>query len=801
MDEQHKSLPGGHSELEGHRRSVDIPGPLRPQTYPSYPSEAYGRDSQEDVAQAGLMEYWRILRRRKGAVILAAFLGLVAGVLFTVPQTPVYEARTSLEIQDMNQNFLNMKDVSPVADESTYAALTDIQTQIKILQSETLIARTVQKLRVGTAVDLKAETGRVPAWRKALNLPMPSPMDQREASLRAAANNLKVRSAGQTRIIELLFDSTMPRLAADFLNTLTNEYIDQNMEARWQMSQRTGDWLSRQLDDMRIKLEHSEDALQAYARQSGLLYTGDKQSVSEEKLQQLQTSLLAARADRIARQSKWEIAHGASPETLPDVLNDGGLQADQAKLADLQRQRAELNSIYQPEYGKVKRLDVQIEEIGKILAAERKSILERIRHDFDEASRREALLQQDYDTQARLVTADGEKSVQYNILKREVDSNRQLYDAMLQRVKESSIASAMRASNIRVVDAASTPRTPYKPSLKINGGLGLLAGLLLGIAFVIIREREDRTLQEPGEAPFWLNVPELGIIPSALERGRLSNSYYSSKRVVEAKPSLSLAVLAEGEPAPASPEQIELVTWQRKASMIAEAFRVVLTSLLFTGNNGSRPRVLVLTSAGPREGKSTVASNLAIALAEIKQKVLLIDADLRKPRQHEIFHVPNERGLGTLLAERPLPPERLEGIVQQTRIPGLFLLPSGPSTQAAANLLYSANLPELLAKFKQEFDMVILDTPPMLLMPDARVVGRIADGVLLVFRAGLTTRDAAMASRQRFSEDETRVVGTILNGWDPKRTSNGYYGYRNGYGYEGYSHYYAASDGNRDAGN
>ena len=500
----------------------------------------------------------------------------------------------------------------------------------------------------------------------------------------------------------------------------------------------------------------------------------------------------------LGKQSKWEFAKAASPEILPNVLNDASLQADQGKLAELQRQRAELITVFQPEYAKVKRLDTQIAELQKSLTAERKSLLERVRQDFEEAAHRESLLAKDYAAQTQLVTADGAKSIQYNILKREVDSNRQLYDAMLQRLKESSIASAMRASNIRVVDAAKAPKSPYKPNLELDAGLGLLAGLFLGIVFVVMREREDRTLQEPGETPFWLNLPELGVIPSALERGHLRfkyYKYYGKKRLEEAKPDRSLAPAAE-----ASPDQVELVTWQRKPSMIAEAFRVVLTSLLFSGNNGSRPRVLVLTSASPREGKSTVASNLAIALAEIKQKVLLIDADLRKPRQHEIFQVPNLKGLSGLLMERPLPPERLEGVVQQTTVPGLFLLPSGPPTQAAANLLYSANLPELLARFKQEFDMVILDTPPMLQMPDARVLGRIADGVLLVFRAGLTTRDAAIAAGQRFAEDETRVVGTILNGWDPKRSPNGYYGYYNGYSYRGYSHYshyYAGEDGRR----
>ena len=233
---------------------------------------------------------------------------------------------------------------------------------------------------------------------------------------------------------------------------------------------------------------------------------------------------------------------------------------------------------------------------------------------------------------------------------------------------------------------------------------------------------------------------------------------------------------------------VELITWQRKPSLMAESFRSLLTSILFCGENGDRPRVLVLTSARPMEGKTTVVSNLGIALAQIKRKVLIIDADLRKPRIHQLFNVNNERGLGNLLSGGHLPDESLDGIVQQTNIPGLSVLPSGPPTENPANLLYSENLSPMLAKFKSEFDMVIIDTPPMLQMPDARVLGRLADAVILVTRAGHTTRDVAVAANQRFAEDKTRVLGTILNDWDPKKSSH--YGY--GYGYRNY-HYYESS--------
>ncbi len=827
--------------------------PAKPEGYVEAPAR-YAREFVEDAAPGGLLEYWNILRRRKGAVLLFAFTGVLLAVLFTLPQTPVYQARASLEIQAMNQDFMNTKQLNPVSDATDYFS-SDIQTHIKLLQSDTLVERVVAKLKKTQPGALSQPAGRIASWRRAFRLPEPAPADARKQALAFVAGSLKLRAAGQTRIVELLCDSTDPHLAADFVNTLSNEYIDQSMEARWQMNQRTSEWLSRQLDDMRIKLERSEDQLQSYARETGLLFTNEssgekgQQNVSEEKLRQLQEELSKAQADRISRQSAYEMAQAASPESLPDVLNDSSLREYQSKLTDLRRQAADLGATYRPEYAKVKKIQAQIVTLEGALVRERKAIIDRIRDDFEQARRREALLASGYAAQAKLVTAESEKSIQYNILKREVDSTRQLYEGMLQRVKESAIASAMRASNVRIVDMAVAPTAPYKPSLRTNGMLGVLAGLFLGVAFVIMRERADRTIQAPGDAQFYLNIPELGVIPEANRHAR--HRLYS-RRPKRVRPFTTLGLeppaeasvpdsaaprpsgsevspneasvpdlvgqaswpalphpaqppnRAEGAPlrpalgprplAPSSASSaVELITYQRSHSMAAEAFRVVLTSILFSGENGSRPRVLVFTSASPTEGKTTVASNLAIAMSEIRRKVLLIDADMRKPRMHEIFDLPNHRGLSTVLQHRTLTEESLEGVVQQTAIPDLYVLPTGPS--AALGLLYSPVLGEMLKRFKKEFDMILIDTPPMLQMPDARVVGRQADAVVMVVRAGQTTRDAAIAARERLSEDGTRVLGTILNDWNPKKSPNGYYGYSNGYGYyRGYSnHYYAAA--------
>lgn len=770
-------LPDNNQRLTPAQRQAQL---LHPPGEPAYYNQA---DYEEDPGP-GILDYYRILRRRKGTVALIAFLGLLLGVLITLPQTPVYEARTTLEIQDLNQDFMNMRQMNPVSDSGPgYSALSDIQTQIRILQSETLAEAVIAKLKLKAEDGLKPPSSRLEAWRKALNLPQPAPPDSNRPLLAQIAADLKVKNVPQTRIIDVTAESTDPALAARFANTLANEYIDQNMRARWQMTQRTGDWLAHQLDDMRVRLERSEDALQAYARQSGLMFTSEKENVSEVKLRQLQEALSAAQADRVARQSRYEMAVRAPLETLPEVLDNDSLRDLQSRLTDLRRQEAELAAIYKPEYSRVRRIHAQVATLEAALVRERKALLDRITSAYHEARGREKLLAADYANQARLVTTEAEKSIQYNILKREVDSNRQLYEAMLQRVKESSIASAMKASNVRVVDAAKIPRFPAKPSLPLNATLGLLAGCFFGVAAVILRERADRTLQQPGDASFYVNLTELGAIPSA-NAARKRLYYYRRKRLPAAEPSTALVSTAGGEPLP---ERVELVTWQKKPSLAAESFRVVLTSILFSCENGSRPKVLVTTSPGPAEGKTTVASNLAIAMAEIGRKVLLIDADLRKPKIYDIFQVSNEAGLSTLLRQPEVAGPAADACVFATAVPNLSVMPSGPATAAAANLLFSKSMQALIARFRQEYDMVLIDTPPMLQMPDARVVGRQADSVLLILRANHTTRDAALAARQRFAEDQTHLLGTILNDWNPRQTAGGYYSYYRGY------HYYAQS--------
>jgi len=702
--------------------------------------DGYGYSSSEHVEPGfGPAEYWRTLRRRKGTVLLAAVLGLIGACLYTLPQTPVYQARAVLEWQGLNENFLNMRAVNLVPDAGNASSPEyDIQTQVRILESASLIERVSAKLDLSHR-PLSVKRDRFSAWRRILGLAAPNPGGGE--ALDMAAGNLKVRSQPNTRLILVSCDSTDPRLAAEFVTTLIAEYVEQNLESRWKTTENTGEWLAHQMEDVKIKLEKSDEALQAYARASGLVFASDKDSVAEQRLRELQEELSRAEADRVAKQSKYETALHAAPESLPEVIDDGSLQEYQSKLAELRRQMAELSSSLTAQHPKVRKVQAQISALDAALEKERTNIVHRILNDFEAAQRREQLLASEYSAQARLVSDQADKVTHYNILKREVDSNRQLHEAMLQRVKEAGVASALKASNVRVVDPAKAPRAPYKPDVGTNSLLGMLSGFLAGAAFVVMRERGDHNLRQPGDAQTCLGVPELGVVPSGATGLRRR---WASRRAAS---------------------DFALVTWEHGLTPIAESFRAVVASVILAGENGSRPRVVVVSSPNAGEGKTTVAVNLAIALSEINQRVLLIDADLRKPSLHEIFCLDNQVGLTGILTGRTSA-WASSAAVETTHIAGLSVLPCGCSPDRAPKLLYSPRLGELLRSVRLQFDTVLIDTPPVLPMPDARVIARLADSVVLVVRANRTTREAAGAACQRFADDGTGVLGSVLNDWN-----------------------------------
>jgi polysaccharide biosynthesis transport protein len=704
-----------------------------------------------------LLEYWQMVRRHAMLLVTMSCLGLMIGLATTLLQRPAYEARTTLEIQNINENFLNMRDVRPTAaDGNPETVQTDLQTQISVMQSESVLKQVITQLKLFQELSAENERSMLSVWRKQLGMSITT-LDHDDV-VRLVESKLKVHPLSGTRIVEILYDSYDPSVAANVANAVASVFMRQNIESRWRATQQTGDWLTRQLEDVRVTLEKSEEQMQAYATTAGLLFTDEKDNVSEAKLRQLQEELTKAQAARMAAQAQYERGASASLDSLPEVLDDPTLKDYYVKLAELRRQMAEVSSALTPLHPSVQKIQAQIGTLEAARDAERNNVIQRIRNEFESVQRRERLLAASYDSQARLVNEQASKATHYDILKREVDNERQLYDSMLQRVKEAGLASALLASNVRVIDTASPPAHPYRPNLLMNSLLAFCGVGFIALLTVVLRERSDRSIRTLGETAFFIAAPELGAIPS-VAAGRSRAFLYDA----ELRDSRKTEQCTSG-----ADQSLELAICRKQPPALADSFRSLFASVLYSGSMG--PRIIALTSANPHEGKTTVATNLALAAAEIGRRVLLIDADLRTPRVHKIFGVPNTRGLGNLLDEL----SQLEGPESATIATGqgqLFILPAGSVPEKRiSTLLHSSRLAELLQDLRGKFDIVLIDTPPMLHMPDARILGRLVDGVIIIVRASRTTKETLAITSDRLAEDRINIIGTVLNEWDPRNS-------------------------------
>lgn len=727
---------------------------LTPRRY-SEPASSVQADKGDTISLGQLLQP---LRRYRGTILLCALGGGLLAVLAAIPQKPVYEARAELEIQDYNDNFLNMRDMDPSSRD--HATDTYLQTQMRLLQGDALLEKVADRLHLQPPA---AEgPGVFTRLLRTVHL-LPQPRPGKQAFLRDIARRLTIRPVGTTRIVEVIYASEDPQLAANFANTLADEFITESLDRRVRSTQQTSKWLAGQLGDLKSNLERSEQQLQAYAREAGLLFTSDKDSIADAKLRQLQEALSKAQDERIVAEAVYNRTSASPADSLPEVQNDLTLRSYQERLAELNRELAQLSATYTQNYYKVKEVKAQIASLEAALDKGRGYILKRIRNQYESAVNREKMLTDLYSRQASLVAVQSGQSVRYNMLKGEVDANRQLYESMLQKVKEAGIASGIRASNVQVVDPARPPQFPARPNVPLYAGAGLFSGAVFGIGYVFARKRNDFVIQAPGDITLHLRFPELGAIPDAARE-------IGGSRM----PRLLKRGDLESEPSP-----LEMVSWHRKESPMAESFRAALASVLFSGPKGEWPRAIVITSSVPGEGKTVVAANFAIALAETNHRVLLVDGDLRRPRLHTVFGIPNERGLGTLLRDAT-PPKSYpaEVLGEKTEVPGLYVLPSGPDAGGAANLLYSPRAAELFQRLRREFHAIVIDTPP-LVIADARGLARLADGVALVVRADHTSPEMAAASLRRLSEDGTWVLGTVLNSWDTRKTS----------GYQPYTQY------------
>lgn len=721
----------------------------------------------EEDPFARLMDYWDTLVRHRVAILALAFIGLGVGLSYSLWQAPRYKAKASMEIHSAQQ---------ALSDQNSGSDDISVQTQIDILKSKTLLKRVRSKMTPPDKPSWQPPSDFLSPARRALGLQPSSGAEAWHQAIWIANGTLDIETTNDSRILKLSCESSDPGVAAEFLNRVAESYMEQRIEERWSAYQNTTKWLNQAQAELKTKVEAAEAELQAFARKAGLLFLSETQNLSEDKLRQLQTQLADARANRIAKEAEYEASKSGSPRSLPEVLDSGPINSYQLQLTDLRRQLVELSSALTPSHYKVKRVEAQIAHIETAMHDERTNIINRIRNEYQAAERTENQIRAEYDRQIRLLSGESEDLIHYRILQREAEINRQLHELTLKQGKEASIASALRTSDARVVDAAMSTESPYKPLLALNLFAGLAGGLVLGSVGTVVRERLRSTTHMTGAMPLQLNMRELGVIPSRKVDMRSNFSLPVLKK------SLTLNGLQLG-PGDGNPESLELTTWSRKASIMADAFRATVASILFSSDarNGA-PQSIVFTSPSPGEGKTTIVCNTAIALAETNRKVLIIDGDCRKPRVHNIFNLSNKWGLSNILNEQlPIESYPLGNLVQKTSIPDLYVITAGSARAMFSSLLYSSRLEALLARLRREFSAVLIDTPPVLRVSDARIMGRAADSVVLVFRASSTTREEAAASTRIFAEDGTMILGTILNDLSPNQAGYGYSRYRSAY--------------------
>ncbi|MEZ5403259.1 MAG: polysaccharide biosynthesis tyrosine autokinase [Bryobacteraceae bacterium] len=695
-------------------------------------------DSYPVAADASkLLEYGRVVWRHFPLIVVGAVLGLIAAIGVRKAVAPRFEARAMLEVRTPNERFLNREHLDPDSANREAGIEFHLGTELALLESEELKRRVLRHAG--------ADPGKNARWAQGLKVEPAQLASAAPEAVEALNKGMSASVRTQTRLIEVRFRSTDAALASDVVNTTAEEFIAADGESSRDRMAQTGRLLSHELARLKRNLDDSGRALESYARRSNLLIANQTDNIHDRQLSQTQSELGSARAERILKQSQFEQAAKADAASLADVINDVTLKDYRTNVANLRRELADLSTTLAPGHYRIKKIQAQIASVEREAAAYRKNILDRISNDYKAAMRREELLAGTYDQESQRMSDEAAKSVQYDLLRSELNSNRQLYESMLQRVKEAEVVAAMRAANVRVVDPAIPPNAPAPPTTPQSGAIGTLAGALMAVGMAFWREYGTGTFKHSREAASFLRVPELGAIPPAQNGGGL--------------------LRRAGLPAPRDSRNLPLTLAE------IESYRGVMASLACAGWNGVMGCCLVVTSPGTGEGKTRTTASLGMALARGGRRTLLIDGDLRRPALHTVFELPNDVGLRDLLEGRGDQPETL---VQSTGVPNLCVLPSGDPLTEPAHLLDSQRMRDLINRLKRGFDTILIDTPPMLPLADARMLGRLAQGAILVLRAGRTSREAAQAARTRLASDGIDIAGVVLNdsqAWD------GSYGY------------------------
>jgi len=689
---------------------------------------------------------------------------------------PIYEATTRIQIDRENPNILAFQDVYEIESVTDDA----LQTQFEILEARSLARLVIEDLRLTEhrefqpgepgirATIIGAVTG-IFAGEDDGTAETPGEDDKLRSTINAYLGRLEVSPVRQTRLVDISFESPDPDFAVQVINSHARHYREQNFQFRTIATNEASEFLAGTVENLQFDLEAAEGRLQEYSVANDILFTGEGLNTAMAKLQQLEAEYLLAQADRIQKESYSQLIESGSANALPQLMTNSLIANLSSNLADLQREEAELAVSFKPDYPRRQRIRSQIEENERSVEIEKQRIISTLQSEYTASVRTEELFREIVEIQLDIVNEINAELIQYNILRRQADSNQQLYDGLLTRLSEAQVSAGLRASNIRVVDRAEPESSPVRPRKALNLALGLMGGLTFGVGLAFFQEYMDDSIKSPDDVVRYLHLPTIATVPRyAALSGKASYGTYGNGANTG-------AAIEDAD------SRIELISASLPNSVMAEAFRSMRTSLLLSSADHP-PKTVLVTSAMPSEGKTVTAINMAISLAQTGSRVVLMDADMRKPRAHSVFALGATPGLSAVLTGSV----GLKEVLHEVSVPNLFVIPCGVIPPNPAELLMSTRFRRMLAALREYFDFVVIDSPPIAHVSDARIVSRLSDSTVLVVRAGNTPRHSVAHALGGLVDSHCRVTGVVLNDIDMR--AKGYDSY-----YSGYSgQYYAA---------
>jgi succinoglycan biosynthesis transport protein ExoP len=726
----------------------------------------------DEGLQAGqgrhLLDYVRALYRRRWVVLTTFVTVVLLMAVQTFTTTPIYEASAQLLIETAERNVLTFKDVM----EQDRTALDYAQTQHRLLRSRVLARQTLDALKLwdqppfgGASTEPSFSlTGAIRApfrWMtqrfSSAKTSEPAATDEtiaQSAAIDAFLAGVSIAPIRNSQLVDVKFRSPDPVLAARVANELVKQFIAQTQELKFKASKETSGWLAQQLEEQRKHVEASELALQQYREEQDAVSLDDRQNIVVQKLADLNGAVTKAKMKRIERESEYNQLRSLenSPESLdtfPAILANGFIQQLKSELSQLEAQQAQLGEKLGGKHPDMIKVASAIESARVKLDAEIAKVVQSVRNEYLAAQAEEESLMVALNAQKNDALAQNRKGINYGALQRDAATNRQLFEGLLQRAKETGVSGELKPTNIRIVDSAEVPRSPVLPRRRSDLLMAVLAGGVLAVGFALFLEYLDNRIKSPEEIIAHLGMPCLGLVPMIADKALASRP-----------------LINNGVPA-----------------NFSEAFRGLRTNVLFSSTEEDS-RSLVVTSTGPGEGKTIVATNLALALAQSGQRVILIDADMRRPRTHEVLDQKQEPGLSNLIVGNA----KATKAVRPSSVPGLWVLPAGRIPPNPAELLGSARFKDFLVKLRDHFDWVILDSPPVMAVTDAAVVAHLTNGVVFVVGSEMANRGAARTAVNQLEAADAKLLGAVLNRVNLRR--DGYY-YSNYYQRE-YDSYHAA---------